>query len=106
MSRPVITIPALIGNVVVLIGLAIGSAFLLDHAWVWFGGTPFAVCATVGFVDLVFGKTVGLILVCLGLIVWVLSGLQNGAYLALAIGGLFIGTFPQIFAHYLGASCG
>lgn len=105
MSRSAITIPTLIGNLAVLIALAIGSAFLLDQAWSWFGGTPFAMCATYGFVDLVFGKTVGLTLVCLGLIVWVLSGMQNGAYLALALGGMLIGVFPGIFAHYLGAAC-
>lgn len=102
MSQPA----ALVGNLLAAIGLAIGGALLVDYALSWFGGAPFALCAVFGVIDLVLGRTVGMLMIWVGLVAWVLSGMRQGGYLALVIGGFVIYGFPTWFAEALGARCG
>lgn len=95
----------MVGTIIVIVGLIIGGAYLIDSLWTWFGARPFAVCAVMVPVDLILGKTVGLIVTFLGLVLWTLSGFQNTSALTTAVAGLFLGVFPQLFASYLGARC-
>lgn len=96
---------ALVGNFAALILLILALAYLLDVAWAWLGGAAFAVCAVIDVVDLVLGKTVGMIMTCIGVIVFGLSGFKNGAFLALAVGGIIIGILPEYAAGALGLGC-
>ncbi|NDW07791.1 hypothetical protein [Jiella pacifica] len=105
MSTREMTVTGLLANIFAAVALILANAFLLDLAWGWFGGTPFAMCGILGFVQAVFGHTLALILTMVGILGWVFSRFQSGGYLALAIGGVILSSFPGVFLHYLGAAC-
>ena len=95
----------LIGNIVALIAVALGLAYLLDQALAWFGYGRFALCGILGFVQITFGHTLGLVMAFIGFVMWVFSRFQSPPALTLFLGGLFVGIAPQLFLHYLNVSC-
>ncbi|TFF17199.1 hypothetical protein E3C22_24285 [Jiella endophytica] len=105
MSTREMTVTGLLANIFAAVALFLGNAFLIDLAWGWFGGTPFALCAILAVVQAVFGQTLALILTMVGILGWAFSRFQNGGYLALAIGGVVLSSFSGVFLHYLGAAC-
>lgn len=105
MSRPAITPADLIGNAVVIIGVCIAGAWLLDGLWSYLGWKPWMVCSAMALMQATIGQAFSMIIICLGLVLFFLTGMRNGGYLVLVIGGVILSQFPGVFAHYLGASC-
>ena len=100
MSDPV----RLVGNLVAFIGVVLAVAYLTDHVWLWFGGAPWAFCGLFpALTNLV--RTVTLIMVVVGLVVFLLSGGKNGAAGLRVLGGLIVGMAPSLIGGYLGAFC-
>ncbi|MCQ0990546.1 hypothetical protein [Jiella marina] len=105
MSSSSITLPRILANLVAIIAVILGSAFVLDVIWAWFGQPPFALCGLLPIVDLVLGRTIGTIFIYAGLIAWGFSLFQNASYLLLALSGVVLSGIPGMITAALGVSC-
>ncbi|MER9414077.1 hypothetical protein [Mesorhizobium sp. M0589] len=105
MSRPPRTTAGFIVETVTLVGVVIAGAWLLDKLWIWLGWKPWLVCSALALTQDFVGQALALIIVCVGVIMFALSGFRNAGYLTLIVGGIMLSQFPGVFAHYLGASC-
>ena len=101
MSDPV----RLVGNLVAVIGVILAVAYLIDHVWLWFGGTPWAFCGLFPVLT-ILAHTVTLVMVVVGMIAFLFSGGRNGAAGILILGGLVVGMAPSLIGGYLGGFCG
>lgn len=96
----------LIGNIIVLIGVALAGAWLFDVAGEWWTGHPTGGrCWTLGLLESWIGGLAGFTIFVLGAAMYLLSGLQRGEYLLLSVGGLFVGVMPAMFAQAMGLAC-
>jgi hypothetical protein len=100
-----ISAPRFISNVLMLLGLLIAGAYLVDRLWLWMGWAPWAFCGVMPVLDLVLGKTVALVLITVGLLGLLVSGFKDASSGALVAGGFLLSILPQLIGGHLGVFC-
>lgn len=98
------SIPRLIGNLAALVGSVLVAGFLFDLAAGWLGYAPLALCMLLR-PTLAVAYGVGVLLTCVGVIMWGVSLGKSEAGMALALGGVMLFILPLVLPHYLGAEC-
>lgn len=96
-TRVIGTLAALTG-IVLLIGLGI------DHAAGWLGYRPMTFCTLLPpVIAVAYG--VGVLITCIGVIMWVVSLGRSSSGPGLAIGGMLLFALPLMLPRYLGVTC-
>jgi hypothetical protein len=95
----------LLGNLVAVIAVGLGMAYLIDQLLVWLGWRPWIFCTLFPVLDLVIGHTVALILAMVSAIVFMASRFKNVGAGVLFLGAVVLSSVPSLFSGYLGAYC-
>jgi hypothetical protein len=94
----------LLGNVAVLLALAVGLPLGIDALWAWLGGSPFLSCWSAPWVALLLrALPFGLALVAVG---WMLSWARRGEGIATLVLAALLYLPPEYVPNLLGAYCG
>lgn len=94
----------LVGNIVAVLAVGIGGAFLIDIVLGWFGAPPVVLCSIFVPLVLTFSYTPAIVLGTIGFAVWALQGFKGGSGGAMLGGAFIIGLVPMLLPHYLGTS--
>lgn len=103
MSHPPL-VTRVIGNLAALAGIVLLVGLGIDHAAGWLGYRPMAFCTLLPPV-LASAYATGVVLTCVGVIMWVVSLGRSSSGLGLAIGGMLLFALPLVLPHYLGVAC-
>lgn len=93
-----------VGNLAALAGVVLLIGWGIDHAAGWLGYRPMAFCTLLPPVTAV-AYGVGVLITCIGVIMWVVSLGRSASGLGLAIGGMLLFALPLVLPRYLGAVC-
>ena len=93
-----------IGTIAALVGAVLVAGFLFDLAAGWLGYAPITFC-TLLRPTLTIAYGVGVLLTCVGVIVWGVSMGKSEAGIALALGGVMLFILPLVLPRYLGTEC-
>jgi len=94
----------LVGNLAALIGLVLLAGWGIDYISGWLGNPYHAFCTLLHPVVLVAYET-GVVITCVGVIMWVASFGKSQSGLTLAIGGFLLFGLPLVLPRYLGVAC-
>ncbi|MCZ7935742.1 hypothetical protein O9X90_25780 [Agrobacterium leguminum] len=93
-----------IGNLATLTGIVLLAGLGIDHAAGWLGYRPMAFCTLLPpVIAVAYG--VGVLIACIGVIMWVVSLGRSSSGLGLAIGGFLLFALPLMLPRYLGVGC-
>ncbi|MDR6100579.1 apolipoprotein N-acyltransferase [Agrobacterium larrymoorei] len=93
-----------IGNLAAIVGATLVAGYLIDLAAGWWGYNPLAFCTLLKPV-LAVAYGVGVLLTCIGLIIYVASWFKSQAGIGLAVGGVLLFILPMALPRYLGLAC-
>ncbi|MXN47189.1 hypothetical protein GR138_18490 [Shinella kummerowiae] len=96
--------PRIICNLAALVGSVLVVGFLFDLAAGWLGYAPLAFCILLR-PTLAVAYGVGVLLTCVGVIMWGVSMGKSEAGITLTLGGMMLFILPLVLPRYLGAEC-
>jgi hypothetical protein len=94
----------LIGNITALVGAVLLAAWGIDYAAEWLGYPSRSFCTLLHPVILI-AYEIGVVITCIGVIMWVVSLGKSQSGLTLAIGGFLLFALPLVLPRYLGVVC-
>lgn len=94
----------LVGNLAALAGLVLLVGWGIDYAAGWLGYRPMVFCILLHPVILITYE-IGVVITCIGIIIWVVSFGKSESSLSLALGGFLLLALPLVLPRYLGAAC-
>ncbi|TIX91614.1 hypothetical protein [Rhizobium sp. P44RR-XXIV] len=94
----------LIGNLTALMGAVLLAAWSFDYAAGWLGYSSNAFCTLLQPVILL-AYEIGVVITCIGVIMWVVSLGKSESGLTLTLGGILLFALPLVLPRYLGVAC-
>lgn len=94
----------LIGNLTAVVAAVLVGAFLFDLAAAWLGYAALAFCMLLRpMLSIAYG--VGVLITCVGVVMWGVSMGKSEAGIGLALGGVMLFILQLLLPRYLGAEC-
>ncbi|WFU01934.1 hypothetical protein QA648_17815 [Rhizobium sp. CB3171] len=94
----------LVGNLAAFAGFVLLVGWSIDYAAGWLGYPSHAFCTLLSPVIIV-AYEIGVLMTCIGVIMWVVSFGKSESGLSLAIGGFLLFALPLVLPRYLGVAC-
>ncbi|UXT50151.1 hypothetical protein FY136_13230 [Agrobacterium tumefaciens] len=94
----------LVANLAALAGFILLVGWGIDYASGWLGYPSHAFCTLLNPVILI-AYEIGVVITCIGIIMWVVSFGKSESGLTLAIGGFLLFALPLVLPRYLGVAC-
>ncbi|MGY5780293.1 hypothetical protein [Rhizobium sp. LEGMi135b] len=94
----------LVANLASFAGFVLLVGWGVDYAAGWLGYPSHAFCTLLHPVVLISYK-IGVVITCIGVIMWVVSFGRSESGLALAVGGFLLFALPLALPRYLGVAC-
>lgn len=94
----------LVANLCALAGFVLLVGWSIDYAAEWLGHPSHAFCTLLHPVILI-AYEIGVVITCIGVIMWVVSLGKSESGLTLAIGGFLLFALPLVLPRYLGVAC-
>jgi hypothetical protein len=94
----------LFGNLAALAVGVLVVAFGVDRLATWLGYETELFCTAL-YPVLMLAYMAGVLLTCMGIIIWAVSRFKSETGAGLAIGGVLLFIIPLVLPHYMGMSC-
>lgn len=94
----------IVGNLAAVAGIVLTAAWGIDQVGAWLGYRPMTFCTLLRPVT-VIAYEIGVLMTCIGLIMWVVSLGKSETGLGLTVGGFLLFALPLVLPRYLCMTC-